>query len=463
MNKMSLLLKGAVLLVLALLLLIPLSMVKGLIYERMARHQQVETEIANSTAQPQILAGPIVALHFTEYWTDSVVEKKTDGDKQWSETRDLPRQSKRVHYVLPSQMVVSGSLAVEERHRGIFSTQVYHYDGRLEGKLVFPKLASLVSHDGGKVKLTGAYASILFGDRKGILAQPVLTLGGKPYNFEPGTHLVGASAGIAADISASVLANQNQMLDFSVPLQLQGTKAFSLVPLASDNRLSLDSAWPHPAFNGAFLPTTREVTDEGFRAEWRVTSMASSAPSQILGALASKKISLWGTQSMGVSLAEPVSVYSVTDRALKYGFLFVGLTFASFFLYELLARLRIHPVQYGLVGVAQALFFLLLLSLSEHLGFAVAYLLATTGCVGLICFYLSGVLGSWHRASAFAGALGGLYAVLYLLLQSEDYALLGGSLVLFGLLTGAMLVSRKVDWYALESGGKGTTCPDAAP
>ncbi|MCV6606407.1 MAG: inner membrane CreD family protein, partial [Porticoccaceae bacterium] len=148
---------------------------------------------------------------------------------------------------------------------------------------------------------------------------------------------------------------------------------------------------------------------------------------------------------------DPVSVYSSTDRALKYGFLFVGLTFASFLLYELLMRLRIHPVQYGLVGLAQALFFLLLLSLSEQLGFAVAYLLATISCVGLVGYYLASVLGSIKRGALFAAALALVYGMLYLLLQSEDYALLGGSVVLFGLLAGAMALTRKLDWYRLES------------
>ena len=153
---------------------------------------------------------------------------------------------------------------------------------------------------------------------------------------------------------------------------------------------------------------------------------------------------------------DPVNPYPMTDRALKYGFLFIFLTFASFFLFELIRQLQIHPIQYGFIGLAQALFFLLLLSLSEHIGFGWSYLLSTTATILVITSYLCSVLKSLRRGIIFGGMLGFLYAALFGLLQSEDHALVAGSTLLFGLLTCVMILTRNIDWYALGSKKEGT-------
>jgi inner membrane protein len=199
--------------------------------------------------------------------------------------------------------------------------------------------------------------------------------------------------------------------------------------------------WPHPSFQGRFLPAKHEIGTDGFTASWKVSRLAANCvlPCNGIG------------EQIAVSFIEPVGLYQQLERASKYGFLFIGLTFAAFLLYELLRRLAIHPVQYALVGLALAMFFLLLTALSEHIDFAPAYGIATLACVGLISGYLVRVLHSARAGFAFGGALAALYAMLYALLKAEDYSLLGGALLLFGLLAIVMIATRRVDWYALTA------------
>ena len=206
--------------------------------------------------------------------------------------------------------------------------------------------------------------------------------------------------------------------------------------------------WPHPSFQGRFLPAKHDIGPEGFTASWKISRFAAQGAGQ--AASCAFPCNRMGEQ-ISVSLIEPVGLYQQLERASKYGFLFIGLTFAAFLLFELLRRLAIHPAQYGLVGLALAMFFLLLTALSEHIDFAAAYAIASFACVGLVTGYLVRVLRSAGSGLAFGGALAALYAMLYALLKAEDYSLLGGSLLLFALLAALMIATRRVDWYGLGS------------
>ncbi len=217
------------------------------------------------------------------------------------------------------------------------------------------------------------------------------------------------------------------------------------MPLGRSSELRLQSNWPHPNFLGNFLPDERKITERGFSARWRSTWFANNINSAFHyddGILDEDKL-----PAFSASLIEPVDHYQLTERAVKYAVLFIGLTFMAFFLFETLTGLRVHPIQYLLVGAALVLFYLILLAFSEHLGFAVAYLLAGIACSGLIAFYLSAVLRGKLRGALFAASLLLLYGVLYLLLQSEDNALALGAGLLFAILAGIMLLTRKLDWY----------------
>jgi inner membrane protein len=209
--------------------------------------------------------------------------------------------------------------------------------------------------------------------------------------------------------------------------------------------------WPHPSFQGVFLPAKHEIAADGFHAQWRVSRYAAQGAERLGSCERVKPCPALLAQEIGVSFIEPVGVYLRLERASKYGFLFIGLTFIAFLLYELFQRLPIHPMQYALVGLALAMFFLLLTALSEHLAFALAYCAATLACVGLVGVYVGYVVRKALAGLGFAAVLAGLYGALYMLLTAEDYALLAGSLLLFALLAALMLATRKVDWYRLRT------------
>jgi inner membrane protein len=254
---------------------------------------------------------------------------------------------------------------------------------------------------------------------------------------------------LAAPAAGATLA-----FDVEFKSSLQGTETLSIAPLAERNVITLESAWPHPQFHGDFLPRTRAIGPDGFRARWEVSSLASNAQSQFRARMSGRtnQGATDAVDAISVSLVDPVNIYSQVDRATKYGVLFVLLTFVAFFMFEFLKQLRIHPIQYGLVGLSIAIFFLLLLALSERIAFGTAYLLAAVACVTLIGYYLRHVLGGWARGAGFAGLLGTLYAALYGLLISEDNAMVLGAGLLFVILAAIMVLTRKVDWYRAASG-----------
>jgi inner membrane protein len=206
--------------------------------------------------------------------------------------------------------------------------------------------------------------------------------------------------------------------------------------------------WAHPSFQGVFLPARSELRGDGFSAHWQVSWYAAQGAER-LTACRREPCPVLSAPELAVSFIEPVGLYQQLERASKYGFLFIGLTFTAFFFLELLRRLAIHPVQYALVGLALAIFFLLLTALAEHLAFGIAYAIATLACTGLLAIYLARVLQNRAHGVAFGAALGGLFGALYLLVQAEDYALLGGALLLFTLLAATMLATRRLDWYRL--------------
>jgi inner membrane protein len=224
-----------------------------------------------------------------------------------------------------------------------------------------------------------------------------------------------------------------------------------MVPIGEETTAHLRSPWAHPSFGGRFLAAERTVTAEGFDARWRVSSLVTSAREEVRSGMKSAKAAPV-LQSFDVSLAQPLNVYSMSTRAAKYGVLFIGLVLMAANMFELFRKLRLHPVQYGLVGLSIALFFLLLLALSEKVAFGLAYAGAAGASVLLLAVYFSAVLGGWRRGTSFGAYVALLYGALYGLLASESNALLLGALLIFGMLAVLMLATRKVDWYALSAG-----------
>jgi inner membrane protein len=284
-------------------------------------------------------------------------------------------------------------------------------------------------------------------DPLGIRAAPDITVDGRAYPFSPGTaDAVLPGGGLNAPLSGIEL-TEARTFSLSLTLELGGSEAFAIAPLGADANVSMRADWPHPSFQGRYLPAQHEIDATGFRASWKISRFAAAGDAGANCAFPCSRLN----QAIAVSFIEPVGVYQSLERASKYGFLFLGLTFAAFMLIELLRRLAIHPVQYTLVGLALAIFFLLLVALSEHIPFGAAYAVATAACVGVITVYLVRALSSAMLGLAFGAALASLYGMLYALLKAEDYALLGGSILLFVLLAAVMLVTRRLDWYALTA------------
>jgi inner membrane protein len=425
MNR-SLLVKTFLMGVLALVLMIPVGMIRDLVAERQARRNEAVAGIAEGWGKRQVVASPYLAIPYERHWT---VVKRETIDGRLHETRNEYHESKLLHVPAASvDWTVDAELS--EKARGIYKARLYSARVAASGSIDLPARSS---HEDGTSRYKWGTPKFVIGiaDPLGIRAAPGVELDGKTYAFAPGPGDAATAAGLHAPLDGLSL-GKSETVDFSLTLELGGSEAFALAPLGADTAVTMRADWPHPSFQGRFLPAKHEIGDSGFSASWKVSRFAAQGTK---------------AETIAVSFIEPVGLYQMLERASKYGFLFIGLTAAAFMLLELLRRLAIHPVQYALVGLALAMFFLLLTALSEHIAFAAAYAIATAACVGLITLYLVRALKSAALGLAFGAALTALYAMLYALLQSEDYALLGGSLLLFALLAAVMLATRRVDWY----------------
>ncbi|HRE53879.1 MAG TPA: cell envelope integrity protein CreD [Candidatus Competibacter sp.] len=441
---------------------IGLTRISYLIDERAARRNEVVLGIAAATAREQTLIGPVLVVPYTrivktqrlstQEAKPAEVENSASG---WRLNADpqKPAEAKLVEfenrfsdtlYLLPAELEVQNQMNTEQIQRSLYHAVVFTAGISIKGRF---------ASEGGLLK-PQANEQIIFGDPRlivgitdprGILRAPVLAWAEQRLDFLPGTAEPKMPNGIQAhprglDLQTAWSAN------FSFSLDLRGTQAFELAPVGDATRIGVRGNWPHPSFYGQFLPETREVTDAGFSGAWSTTRLATNMPHQLFEHLRNDRPL---DTLIGVRFMDPADSYVQTDRAIKYGLLFVGLTFAAFFLFEILKRLSIHPFQYGLTGAALVLFYLLLLALSEHLAFALSYAIATLGCVALLTYYLAHILGSPRWGLAFGALIGAVFGLLYVLISLEDHALLAGSISLFGGLALAMVITRKVDWYQL--------------
>lgn len=432
MNRLNLVFKAAVVGFLTLLLLIPLGMINGTIAERQRYRADAVSSVAQSFSGAQTLAGPVLVLPYVDAIT--VISKDKDG----KELATIEKTARRQVF-FPEHIDLRGQLKPDIRKRGLHEVRVYELQS-----LLTADFRVLMPAETGVVRTLGRpYLSLSLADVRGLVGSPTLKVNRQLVALQQGAGGHREDSGLHALLPLVTLA-QVMPLQVELALNLAGTESLAITPIADSNRIRISSSWPHPQFAGRFLPRTRRIDDQGFDAVWEISSLAAGSQQQYQQGAAMTAI-----DSLNVSLVEPVNIYTQADRASKYGILFVVLTFAGFFMFELIKRLAIHPIQYLLVGLALAIFFLLLLSLSEHIEFYLAYLIASVACIGLLGVYLSAVLKSRRRGLAFAAMLTLLYTALYGLLVSEDNALVLGSLLLFAILAAIMLITRKIDWYAL--------------
>jgi inner membrane protein len=423
---------------LALALFVPVGMIQSLIAERLARRNEAVSGIAEGWGKRQTVSGPYLAIPYERHWTEV---KRETIDGKLRETRNERAESRVLRLPAASVEWALGA-EVSEKARGIHKARLYSAKLQAQGHVEVPARARF--EDGTSRYKWGTPRLVL-----GISDPLGIRSASGSHVLAPGSGDSALSGGLHAPIHGFVTTPHK--LDFNLTVELGGSEAFALAPLGADTAVSMRANWPHPSFQGRFLPASHEIGPEGFSARWRVSRLAAQGAAE--GAQCGFPCNRMGEQ-ISVSLVEPVGLYQQLERASKYGFLFIGLTFAAFLLFELLRGLAIHPVQYALVGTALAMFFLLLTALSEHIDFAAAYAAATLACAGLITIYLIRVLRNAILGLGFGAALAAVYAMLYALIKAEDYSLLGGSLFLFGLLAVVMIATRRVDWYALAARSK---------
>lgn len=424
--------------VLMLILLFALSSIESMISERSHRRDSVQRDIAGGISSEQVIAGPILTIPIKRYRQVEIENEK--GER----VRKSVLREETLHF-FPTRLDIRGALDTETRQRGIFEALLYHGDFLLSGEFELPANAGLPA--GEAVEWLEPAVVVGLADNRGLRSTPQLTFNQEAHAFEPGQPIAILGNGVHAKVKLPI--GQGGKFGFTIKLDLRGSQALRWLPVGRETQVQLRSSWPHPSFDGKILPSSHQISQNGFTANWQTSHFASNFAQRYHAAKSAEELQ---TEASGLSLVTPVDIYQQAERSVKYGFLFVMLTFATFALFEVLKRLPIHPVQYGLVGIALALFFLLLLALSEHFPFGWSYLGAASASIALLGFYLSHVLRSLWRGLAFSGWLMVLYGALYGLLVSEDNALLMGSLLLFGILAAAMALTRKVDWYALGAG-----------
>lgn len=437
----ALLMKAALVAITFGILLLPLSMIRGIVVERAARQQAVMQDISASSFGKQIFAGPVLSLPYVEEYD----EETGAGRERKIEKRRIDRALR----LFPATSELNGTATVGEKHRGLFKIRTFNWLATASGDFVLDgKLKVERTHVDSHIVWGQPVISLALSDPRGLVGPPAFEWAGQHIEFERGSGVPGIASGLHAT-AAPVDPYQPQHLPYSLKINLQGTESLGIVPIADNNRVSLKSDWPHPGFGGQFLPQpeSQQIGKEGFSAQWTITALASNAQQQVQTLFDGGKAGLPSIERLDVGFIEPIDIYSLSDRALKYGFLFIGLTFGCFLMFEVQKRLPIHPAQYGLVGLGLVTFFLLLIALSEHIAFWISYVAAATACIALLGFYLSAVLQGPARGMSFSIMLTALYSALYGLLVSEDSALLLGSLLVFALVAAAMVLTRKVDWY----------------
>lgn len=446
MAKNSLTGKFFSILILSLLLCIPLAMIGMTVGEREQSRNAVRADIAASSAGSQTLAGPVLVLPYRELVT-------TASEDEHGKRETTTAWVSRVKYWLPENLDIRGDMDTERRHRGIYEVEIFRTPFVMQGNFDI-KPGELVPSD--TVRYEQPYLALGVSDVRGIMSMPILKLNDQVVALESGSNIAAFPGGLHAAME-SVAAGR---LNFNLQLDIKGMESLEFLPLGRDTTISLASTWPHPSFFGRYLPDAPEISGKGFQARWRSNFLSNNMETLFANCM-NGNCEPFNNNVLGVRLIDAVDVYLQAERAHKYGILFVALTFAAFLLFEVLKDLRIHPVQYSLVGVSLVLFFLLLLSLSEHIAFLQAYITASAACIGLITFYVSYVLHSVWRALGFAALLAGLFGALYGLLQSEDFALLLGSLLLFVIVAGIMVITRKLDWYKVGGQvlGKSASAP----
>ena len=425
-EKNRILIKGFLVGFLILLMLLPAHLVENLVNERQERQQQVVQEVSGKWAGQQTISGPVLMLPYYEH------QKMKDGS-----VSDVVKTA----FILPDELHITGAMQPREKKRSLYSVMLYRSDVALSGKFNSIPLAAL-HIDEKDVIWRDAKLVINIGDMRGLEDQVQLDWNAAKMVLDAG---VPTNKLLSQGLSAAVAVNAQTPATFSIKMNLRGSDRLYFTPVGKTTEADIRADWKDPAFDGQYLPATTSVTDKGFNAHWKILQMSHNYPQSW-----TEDTQDIGKSAFGVRLIQPVDGYSKTNRTSKYAILFIALTFTIFFFLEILQKRHVHPIQYILVGFALTIFYSLLLSISEYTGFNNAYLIASIATISLISMYVWSVFKSVKAAAGFTSTLATLYGYIFILIQSEDYALLFGTIGLFVIIAIIMYYSRKIDWYAIN-------------
>ena len=428
--KNSVGLKLGTITILMLLLLIPASMIKSIISEREMLNQSVLNEVSQKWAGKQQINGPILTIPLT-------YEHSSEDNKTITETKYL--------YILPEKLNINGDIEPEKLKRGIYEVVVYKSILDFKGQF---KPNTKIDQNGLKeINYDKAFLTVGISDLRGIKDQITLNWGNQKLDVQAGSKLNDMiSSGISIDLP-DLREQINSNIDFSFQLNLQGSQNLSFIPLGSTTKVKLSSTWSSPSFNGNFLPDNREVSDEGFSADWKILQLNRNYPQTWIDKNMRNEMLY---SALGVDLIMPLDDYQKSMRSSKYAVMTIALIFLVFFLVEILNGRKIHPFQYTLVGLALCLFYILLISISEHSNFNIAYLISAGITSLMILIYAKSVFKSGKFTGVLTATILGIYGFLFVTLQLADYALLMGSIGLALILGVTMYFTRNINWYKLN-------------
>ena len=457
LKKQALTLKMAGIFILILVLLTPLSMIRGILSERMGRFNEAVAGITEAWGGEQIIVGPALVIpyqHKVKTWKEQIINGKQDRI-------EVEEDAISSAFFLPSDLNIEGAMTPSTLHRGIYNAVVYSGKLAISGQFSPPDFSELGIAD-EDVRWQDAMVTLAVSDLRGTGQTFGIKMGDKKYMFTPGCRLNGYTSGVTAR-----LPNYNDKgtsMAFQLDLNLKGSRGIRFAPVGQQNKVKLTSPWIAPSFRGTFLPTDRKLNDKGFEASWEVSWYGRSYPQQSAGHKESALTAQAIVPSLfGVDFISLIDKYRMVERATKYGVLFITLIFTVFFLFEVLSSLHINTIQYVLVGAALCLFYLAVLSLSEFVPFGLAYWIGVAASSLLIILYCLGVLKSGKKTAIIAAALLITYTYLYVALQLQDYSLLFGTAGLFVILGILMYITRNIDWSTREDGVNKNPQTDSKP
>ena len=416
--------------VLVLVLQIPIGLILGVIKERQHTRDSAIQEVTEKWGKTQNILGPRIIVPYMERWS----EVDNSGHK-------IARSKTNFATFLPETLKITGKLDCEIRHRGIYQIPVYKMLLSMNGRFSHPDLEQW-KVDPNDILWDQAYLYLTISDTHAVVEMSGISWNDENLEFLPSTGPFGQQGqGIHVKLKDHLV---GESFNYSFPLVLNGSVGVYFAPFGKQSEITLDSNWAAPSFQGNWIPTERDFKEDGFKVTWKIPSLGRNYP-QSWQCSTHYEDMIRGSQ-FGVNLIRPVDQYRMSHRSIKYQLLFILLTFASLWLFEVISKTRIHLIQYLLVGAGLCLFYLLEISLAEHIGFMGAYIIASAMIILLITFYSFALLKKITRAGLMGVIMSFLYAFLYTLLMTQDYSLLIGSIALFFILAVIMYLTRNIDW-----------------